>query len=168
MYLTLHHLQPLFLSLLTCSIINHHHHGSHHILIHSLYFTNHQPPRLTYSVTLTIRKIEQEILAQGHAVCILSTKSGDMKNTHMDGEHPNRTVIFIDNSFPIPFLHDPNHPENSYHLGFSLSSKVLSKIEVFEPTSDTCNGTRLYLFTFNPICTTKGITVNGNIPFKYT
>jgi len=85
-------------------------------------------------VTLTIRKIEQEILAQGHSVCILSTKSGNMRNTHMDGEHPNRTVIFLDNSIPIPFLHDPHNPEADYHLGFSLSKSIRAKIEDFEPT----------------------------------
>lgn len=97
-------------------------------------------------VTLTIRKIEQEILAQGHHVCILSTTSGSMKHTHMDGEHPNRTVIFMDNSIPIPFLHDPHHPEDSYHLGFSLSRKTRDLIEAFEPTlvhitvpDDTCS-----------------------------
>lgn len=86
------------------------------------------------SVTLTIRKIEQEILAQGHSVCILSTKSGNLKNTHMDGEHPNRTVILLDNSIPIPFLHDPHNKDNSYHMGFSLSKTVRQRIEAFEPT----------------------------------
>lgn len=85
-------------------------------------------------VTLTIRKIEQEILASGHHVCILTTKSGDMKNTHMDGEHPNRTVLFIDNSIPIPFLHDPKHPETDYHLGFALSKTVKEQIANFEPS----------------------------------
>jgi phosphatidylinositol alpha 1,6-mannosyltransferase len=64
----------------------------------------------------------------------LSTKSGNINNTHMDGEHPNRTVIFLDNSIPIPFLHDPHNPETSYHLGFSLSNQVKQRIENFEPT----------------------------------
>jgi phosphatidylinositol alpha 1,6-mannosyltransferase len=98
------------------------------------------------SVTLTIRKIEQEILAQGYHVCILTTKSGNMKHTHMEGEHPNRKVIFLDNSIPIPFLHDPHHPEDSYHLGFSLSRKTRDLIEAFEPSlihitvpDDTCS-----------------------------
>lgn len=83
---------------------------------------------------LTIRKIEQEILAAGHHVCILTTKSGDMKNTHMDGEHPNRSLIFLDNSIPIPFLHDPHNPEASYQLGFSLSKAVKEQIAEFEPS----------------------------------
>jgi phosphatidylinositol alpha 1,6-mannosyltransferase len=52
----------------------------------------------------------------------------------MDGEHPNRTVLFLDNSIPIPFLHDPNHPDESYHLGFSLSRSIKRQIEAFEPT----------------------------------
>ncbi|KAG7360596.1 group 1 glycosyl transferase [Nitzschia inconspicua] len=105
-------------------------------------FTVHQHRILIYTtcynvldgVTLTIRKIEQEILAQGYSVCILSTKSGNMKYTHMDGEHPNRTVIFLDNSIPIPFLHDPHNKDNSYHMGFSLSAAVQERIEAFEPT----------------------------------
>jgi phosphatidylinositol alpha 1,6-mannosyltransferase len=83
---------------------------------------------------LTIRKIEQEILAAGHHVCILTTKSGDPKLTHMDGEHPNRSVLFLDNSIPIPFLHDPNNPETSYHMGFALSRTVKEKIADFEPS----------------------------------
>jgi phosphatidylinositol alpha 1,6-mannosyltransferase len=52
----------------------------------------------------------------------------------MDGEHPNRTVIFLDNSIPIPFLHDPHNQETSYHMGFSLSNQVKQRIEAFEPT----------------------------------
>jgi phosphatidylinositol alpha 1,6-mannosyltransferase len=85
-------------------------------------------------VTLTIRKIEQEILACGHHVCIVSTKSGNLEYTHLDGEHPNRTVIFLDNAIPIPFLNDPHHPENSYQLGFSLSAAVKRRIADFEPS----------------------------------
>eukprot|EP00980_Cylindrotheca_fusiformis_P008265 scaffold1736_cov127-Cylindrotheca_fusiformis.AAC.79 len=52
----------------------------------------------------------------------------------MDGEHPNRSVIFIDDAIPLPLFIDPNNPDNSYFLGFSLSSYVISKIEDFEPT----------------------------------
>lgn len=98
-------------------------------------------------VTLTVRKIEQEILAQGHSVCILSTNSGNSQNTHMHMEdpqyqryrhltnrHPNRTVIFLDNAMPIPFLHDPNNPEDSYQLGFSISTEVQKKLDDFGPT----------------------------------
>lgn len=85
-------------------------------------------------VTLTIRKLEQEILASGHNVCILTTLSGDPKNTDLDGSHPNRRVIFMDNAKPIPFVHDPNKPELTYQLGFSLSTSVQQEIAAFEPS----------------------------------
>jgi phosphatidylinositol alpha 1,6-mannosyltransferase len=67
-------------------------------------------------------------------VCILTTKSGNCKNTHMDGEHPNRSIIFIDDAIPLAHSIDPNNPDNTYYLGFSLSRFVRSKIEEFEPT----------------------------------
>jgi len=98
-------------------------------------------------VTLTLRKIEQEILAQGHSVCIVSTNSGNSQNTHVHMEekqweryrhlqnrHPNRTVIFLDNAVPIPFLYDPNNPEDSYQLGFSISKEIRKKLDDFGPT----------------------------------
>lgn len=85
-------------------------------------------------VVLTLRKIEQELIAAGHHVCILTTRSGNMQNTHMDGEHPNRQVVFLDNSVPIPFMDDPHNPDNSYHLGFSLSKGTRAKIAEFEPS----------------------------------
>jgi hypothetical protein len=75
-------------------------------------------------VTLTIRKIEQELLAAGHSVLILTTKSGDLRQTHMDGTHPNRQVLFIDNSIPIPFL-------EGYHIGYSLSKDVRQQLDQF-------------------------------------
>lgn len=78
-------------------------------------------------MTLTIRKIEQELLAAGHSVLILTTKSGDLRQTHMDGTHPNRQVLFIDNSIPIPFL-------EGYHIGYSLSRDVRQQLDQFEPT----------------------------------
>jgi len=87
-----------------------------------------------YSVTLTIRKIEQELLAAGHSVLILTTKSGDRNNTHMDGIHANREVLFLDNSIPIPFLEDPNNPTYQYHLGYSLSRDTRAKLDSFEPS----------------------------------
>ena len=87
-----------------------------------------------HRVTLTIRKIEQEILAAGHHVCILTTKSGSMSNTNMDGEHPHRQVIFLDNSVALPFTEDPKNPELQYFLGFSLSNKVKDQIAYFEPS----------------------------------
>ena len=40
----------------------------------------------------------------------------------------------MDNALPIPFLDDPDRPELSYQMGFSLSPKVKSQIDVFEPT----------------------------------
>jgi phosphatidylinositol alpha 1,6-mannosyltransferase len=74
-----------------------------------------------------------------------------MANTHMDGEHPNRSVVFLDNAVPIPFMHDPHHPENSYQLGFALSESVKQKIEEFEPTLihvTTPDSTCLHLITY--------------------
>lgn len=85
-------------------------------------------------VTLTIRKLEQEILAAGHSVCILTTLSGDAGNTHMNGQHPNRRVIFMDNAIPLPFINDPNQPELIYQLGFSLSRGLKRQLNEFEPT----------------------------------
>jgi len=85
-------------------------------------------------VTLTIRKIEEQILAAGHQVCILSTDSGNSQNTNLVSEHPNRTVIFLDNSVPIPFLHDPQNVDSSYSLGFSLGKSTKDQISQFDPT----------------------------------
>jgi phosphatidylinositol alpha 1,6-mannosyltransferase len=67
-------------------------------------------------------------------VCILTTTSGDPVNTHLDGQHPNRSVLFLDNSVEIPFINDPTTPALSYHVGFSLSNKVKQEIEAFEPS----------------------------------
>ena len=112
--------------------------------------------------------MEQEILAAGHSVCILTTVSGDSKNTHLDGEHPNRRVLFLDNAIPIPFLHDPNQPDLTYQLGFSLSRKVRLELEDFEPTifHITCTDcTALHLIQY---ARTKEIplmaTFHSNIP----
>jgi len=52
----------------------------------------------------------------------------------MFGQHPNRTVIFIDDAIPLAHSIDPNNHDNTYYLGFSLSRHVRSKIEEFEPT----------------------------------
>jgi phosphatidylinositol alpha 1,6-mannosyltransferase len=81
-----------------------------------------------------MRKIEQGLLASGNHVAILTTASGDMTNTHMDGEHPNRRVIFVDNSIPVPFTVDKDNPAVSYHLGFNLSTKTKEYIADFDPT----------------------------------
>lgn len=85
-------------------------------------------------VTLTIRKLEHEILAAGHHVCILTTRSGNAAHTDLVGSHPNREVIFMDNAYPIPFLHDPKRPELTYQIGLAISSSVLRKLDDFEPT----------------------------------
>lgn len=60
--------------------------------------------------------------------------SGDPANTNLDGTHPNRRVIFLDNAIPIPFLHDAERPELTYQIGFSLSNTVRQKIDEFEPS----------------------------------
>ena len=86
------------------------------------------------SVTLTIRKIEQEILAAGHEVMILTTSSGDSENTHLNGTHPNREVVFLDNSIPLAFLHDPHNPDLQYHFGVNLSRAMKEQIDEFEPS----------------------------------
>eukprot|EP00540_Astrosyne_radiata_P000666 CAMPEP_0116834906 /NCGR_PEP_ID=MMETSP0418-20121206/7247_1 /TAXON_ID=1158023 /ORGANISM="Astrosyne radiata, Strain 13vi08-1A" /LENGTH=558 /DNA_ID=CAMNT_0004464509 /DNA_START=145 /DNA_END=1822 /DNA_ORIENTATION=+ len=54
----------------------------------------------------------------------------------MDGEHPNRRVLFLDNSIQIPFLTDPNNPDLTYHMGFSLSPalKLKALVAEFEPS----------------------------------
>lgn len=83
-------------------------------------------------VTLTVRKLEQEILEAGHHVMILTTNSGDPANTHLAGKHPNRTVVFLDNAKPIPFVHDPNNPSLTYQIGFGLSPRIRHEIESFE------------------------------------
>jgi glycosyltransferase involved in cell wall biosynthesis len=121
-----------------------------------------------HSVTLTIRKLEQEILAAGHDVCILTTVSGDPANTNLDGSHPNRRVIFLDNAIPIPFLNDPNHPDVSYQLGFSISPKVQQEMQDYEPSiiHITCpDCTALHLIHY---ARTKEIPIMGtyhsNIP----
>ena len=87
-----------------------------------------------YSVTLTIRKLEQEILAAGVHVCILSTRSGNPAHTHLDGEHPNRRVLFLDDAIEIPFASDPRHPESVYCIGFSLLKEMHNELDHYSPT----------------------------------
>ena len=65
---------------------------------------------------------------------ILTTRSGDINNTNRDGTHPNREVLFLNNSVPIPFLEDPNNPTLQYHLGYSLSRETRAKLDEFEPS----------------------------------
>lgn len=89
---------------------------------------------VVYSVTFTIRKIEQEILAAGHHVCILTTNSGNMANTNIDGTHPNRRVIFMDNAIPLPFISDTDKPELTYCIGFAISPAVRQQMDDYEPS----------------------------------
>ncbi len=84
-------------------------------------------------VTITIRKLEREILAAGGSVCIVTTTSGNSENTYLVEKHENRRVIFMDNSLPIPFQSDPNDPSVSYHMGISLSKKVQLQMDSFQP-----------------------------------
>lgn len=86
------------------------------------------------SVSLTIRKLEQELLDSSHYVCILTTISGDPEHTGLVGPHPNRKVIFMDNAIPIPFVDDPERPELTYQIGFALSPAVKKEIDDFEPS----------------------------------
>jgi len=85
-------------------------------------------------VTLTIRKLEHEILAEGGKVCILSTSSGNPSNTNLVPCHPNRTVHFLDNSVDIFFFENAKDPNLSYRLGFHLSPNQRQQIDAFNPT----------------------------------
>ena len=87
-----------------------------------------------HSVTLTIRKLEQEILSAGGRVCILTTRSGDPANTNLDGEHPNRRILFLDDAIQIPFASDPSSPGSVYYIGFSLSKEMRNELDDFSPT----------------------------------
>jgi len=85
-------------------------------------------------VTLTIRKLEHEILAEGGRVCILSTSSGDPANTNLVPCHSNRTVHFLDNSVEIFFFENSKDPHLSYRLGFHLSRNQQEQMDFFDPT----------------------------------
>lgn len=78
-------------------------------------------------VTLTIRKLEQEILSAGGHVCIVSTSSGSKANTHLIGEHANRSILFLDNSVSLPF-------DKSYQLGLKISNEIREKVFAFDAT----------------------------------
>lgn len=101
---------------------------NHRILIYTTCYN------ILDGVTLTVRKIEQELLACGHSVCILTSKSGNENNTHLVKENKSRQLLFIDNSIPVPFCTDPKNPDMSYHLGFSLSKNIRDRIAEFAPT----------------------------------
>jgi len=69
-------------------------------------------------------------------VCILTTKSGDRRNTNdpiISPSHPNRTVLFLDNAVPIPFVFDPENPTTQYQMGFSLSDTIRKRLDDFGP-----------------------------------
>ena len=57
-----------------------------------------------------------------------------MNNTHLVPEHPNRTVMFLDNGVPIPIISDYSDPNASYQIGFALSKSTRVEIEEFEPS----------------------------------
>jgi len=84
-------------------------------------------------VTITIRKLEREILAAGGSVCIVTTTSGSSQHTNLVPEHENRRVLFMDNSLPLPFQSDPNDPSASYHVGISLSQNIQDEMDAFQP-----------------------------------
>lgn len=67
-------------------------------------------------------------------MCVVTTVSGDPASTNLVRPHPNRQVLFLDNSKPIPFVQDPNNPDHTYQIGFSLSNSVRKQIAEFEPT----------------------------------
>ena len=58
-------------------------------------------------------------------MCILTTRSGNPENTNLDGEHPNRKVLFLDDAIKIPFASDPSQPDSVYYIGFSLSPSIM-------------------------------------------
>lgn len=86
----------------------------------------------------------------------------------MDGEHPNRRVIFMDNAISIPFLQDPNNPDITYQIGFSLSNNVKQQIADFEPsivhiTCPDCTALHLIQFARDKEIPLMG-TYHSNIP----
>ena len=113
--------------------------SSINLLVQRTYWRCHWPhtigshPTYHRRVTITIRKLEQEILAAGASVCILTTKSGNPENTDIVGVHPNRHVIFLDNSVELPDFVS-NDSLASYHLGFSISKAVQAKVSEFHPS----------------------------------
>ena len=64
----------------------------------------------------------------------MTTRSGNPSNTHLDGEHPNRRVLFLDDAIKIPFASDPSNPESVYYIGFSLSASVIADLDDYSPT----------------------------------
>ena len=122
----------------------------------------------TCRVSLTIRKLEHEILEAGHHVCILTTVSGDSEHTDLVGTHPNRQVIFMDNAKPIPFMHDPEKPGLTYQVGFALSNSVKQQIDEFEPsivhlTVPDCTSLHLIQYARSKEIPLMG-TYHSNIP----
>lgn len=119
-------------------------------------------------VTLTIRKLEREILEAGHHLTILTTKSGNPDNTNLVPPHPNRQVLFLDNSMVIPMQADPKNPKISYHLGLSISPTILSKLDNFQPnvihiTTPDCTALHLLNYARRRQIPLMG-TYHSNIP----
>lgn len=120
-------------------------------------------------VTLTIRKLEKEILESGGHLCILTTKSGNPDNTNLlVGTHPNRQVLFLDNSQIIPMQADPKNPKISYHLGLSLSRHIQEQVDQFDPkiihiTTPDCTALHLLNYARSKQIPLMG-TYHSNIP----
>ena len=90
--------------------------------------TPHTHKSNTYSVTLTIRALEKEILASGGTVCILTSRGGNPANTNLNIEpHPNRQILFMDNDIECWF-----QPE--YRIGVALSKRTMQQMDQFHPT----------------------------------
>jgi glycosyltransferase involved in cell wall biosynthesis len=119
-------------------------------------------------VTLTIRKLENEILNFGGQVCILTTRSGKMSNTNLVPPHPNRQVIFIDDSLRIPFLEDARDPTVSYELGMALSPAIQKQLDEYAPsiihiTAPDCTALHLINYARSRKLPLMG-TYHSNIP----
>jgi len=74
----------------------------------------------------------------------------------------------VNNSVPIPFLHDPNNPDIQYHLGFALSSTTRAAIADFEPTiihltTPDCSALHLIRYARSKEIPLMG-TYHSNIP----
>lgn len=58
---------------------------------------------------------------------------GNALNTNLEGEHPNRKVIFIDNALLLP-IEEGKNPDEAYYLGYKLSKSIQEQLEIFNAT----------------------------------